>query len=88
MKLKEAIEETDAAPRTRGELCTIWRALNSLDPDDCERLREYISATVGVIPQFIHNHQQVADVLGKIGWPVTGGTVGRHRSGKCACERR
>jgi hypothetical protein len=63
----------------RGPTCKLTKILARLDADDAALVRDWLAD-----PDVDHAH--IARTLTKVGYPIQGQSVGRHRGGQCQCD--
>ena len=64
----------------KGPRCTVTLILQELDEDSAAVLNRWLADSR-------YPHTAIADKLAEIGYPVGDDTVGRHRRGRCTCQR-
>ena len=77
MSLRDLAQAPPAGPRWQE--CGVHYALRSLPTDQADDLRDALA--LDHVP-----HQAIADELAALYLAVDGGTVGRHRAGRCKCD--
>jgi hypothetical protein len=63
----------------RGNECKLPKIIARLDPDDQAIVKAWLAD-----PDVEHAH--IARTLTRIGHPIQGQSVGRHRGGNCQCD--
>lgn len=78
-------EDDPPIARTKpGPRCLVWGILRDLDArkdGSGDTLRKWLDDLTR------YSHESLAEKLGSIGYPISGSTLGRHRSRRCSCPK-
>ena len=82
MGLLDEIKEAQARAPRPGPRCRVGLFLESLDEVEQREMQDALDA------RDLYNHGVIAKVLQARGCRVKEDAIGRHRGGKCSCDRR